>query len=63
MKLWPLKPREGREGLTIRCSRCPNTLSRQGALVFGPPNIIGQTYKFHICGDCWQELRDWIDAL
>jgi hypothetical protein len=46
---WNLLPRGG---LQILCDSCGELLEEPGALLFGPPNALGDSAKRHICKTC-----------
>jgi ribosomal protein L40E len=46
--------------LKIKCKKCKQQLTEQGALIFSPPETHERVYKFHICMQCYFKLMDWI---
>lgn len=53
--------------ITPKCDKCGKEMETFGALVLSPPqtfanNSCGRIVdKYHICADCWNALRRWID--
>lgn len=41
------------------CDRCGKDLDKPGALVFGPPGLLGPgaCEKIHVCFECWPIVR------
>lgn len=39
---------------------CHNELIEPGALVFGPPDNLNRSRKYHVCRVCWPLLQNWI---
>ncbi len=46
-------------GLFILCDKCTKPLKEQGGLIFSPPDKFHQLKKYHICVNCWEELKAW----
>lgn len=48
----------------MRCSKCNDTLSEPGGLVFSPPDsAIPRTdsvIKYHLCKSCWDSFKSWL---
>lgn len=44
--------------IQVKCHLCPNELNHQGALLFGPPDILGRVKKYHICTVCFAKIVD-----
>ena len=47
------------KGLFILCDKCTKPLNEQGGLIFSPPDKFHQLKKYHICVNCWEELKAW----
>ena len=47
--------------LILHCDRCKKELDKPGAIIGSPPFGINKWLKFHICVDCWEELKKWLD--
>jgi len=43
--------------IKVNCFKCGGELSLLGALLFSPPNEKGQVDKFHICRECYYEVK------
>ena len=39
------------------CDKCKKELNDFGAILFSPPNKENLAKKFHICKDCYEELK------
>jgi len=46
--------------LHLACVRCGNTLSKQGALMFSPPDRDQRVRKIHLCSACWEMIELWV---
>lgn len=42
--------------LKVNCSVCGKELNEPGALLFSPPDEYNQTFKTHICEECYKKL-------
>ncbi len=47
-------------GLSLACVRCGNLLSRQGGLMFSPPDREQRVKKIHLCRQCWEIVELWL---
>lgn len=45
----------------FNCDRCRKELMEAGAIIGSPPFGNHKWLKFHICVNCWEKLRDWIE--
>jgi hypothetical protein len=55
----PPAPEPKTVGLIIRCNWCAAILEHPGALLFTPPDRVGQCVKIHLCSGCFSVvLRD-----
>ncbi len=39
------------------CDKCGKELTKFGAILFSPPNEDSDVHKFHLCVDCYEEIR------
>jgi len=38
------------------CDKCSKELTDFGGLLFSPPDVSGNTRKWHLCKKCYEEL-------
>lgn len=43
--------------LKPKCDRCKKELKEFGALLFSPPNKKNTIKKFHLCVQCYEDLK------
>lgn len=43
-------------GMIVRCNWCFAVLEEPGALVFTPPDRLGQCTKIHVCVECFKRV-------
>lgn len=48
--------RKEQSTMIIRCGWCFTILEEPGALVFTPPDKLGQCTKIHVCVDCFKRV-------
>lgn len=53
-------PTGSTSGLTLACVRCGNMLSKQGGLLFSPPDGEQRVRKIHLCRECWELIDLWL---
>lgn len=54
------RAKKGVKGLVIKCNKCYGVLDSPGALMFTPPDQLGQCTKLHLCVFCWREAIEWL---
>ena len=51
-----------------RCYKCGSPVTK-GAIIISPPSepeaeeLVATVEKYHICRDCWNEVKDFIDEV
>jgi hypothetical protein len=44
------------ESMVVRCNWCFAVLDKPGALLFSPPDRVGQCAKIHVCVACYKRV-------
>lgn len=44
----------------IKCYKCGDDLDEPGGILLGPPEPAFIVKKYHLCGDCYDSVLEWI---